>query len=170
MSEMASHWSFGHLQPKLWAKETPGVKLAIWLPTTKSRESTCSQRAMKECDMVLESSWRGLQVWFKPRPDRRSRREAMMSQSLGSPKLGQFRDSTLGVPGKNVIRMQVQRRGTENTIGRMVVAPPKSGPWCVMWVWVSPWLVPTPNAFRMSSNQLVLVLDAGSWPNSLISS
>jgi hypothetical protein len=26
---MASHWPFGHLQPKLWAKEGPGVKLAV---------------------------------------------------------------------------------------------------------------------------------------------
>jgi hypothetical protein len=42
--------------------------------------------------------------------------------------------------------------------------------WCVLWVRVSPWLVPTPNACRMTSNQLVLVLNAGSWPNSLISS
>ncbi len=23
---MASHWSFGHMKPKLWAKERPGVK------------------------------------------------------------------------------------------------------------------------------------------------
>jgi hypothetical protein len=37
---MASHWPFGHLQPKLWAKEGPEVKLAISLLTTKSREST----------------------------------------------------------------------------------------------------------------------------------
>jgi hypothetical protein len=29
MSKMASHWSFGHMQPKLWAKEGPGVKLAV---------------------------------------------------------------------------------------------------------------------------------------------
>jgi hypothetical protein len=27
---MASHWSFRHLQPKLWAKEGPGVKLPSW--------------------------------------------------------------------------------------------------------------------------------------------
>jgi hypothetical protein len=27
MSKLASHWPFGHLQPKLWAKEGPGVKL-----------------------------------------------------------------------------------------------------------------------------------------------
>jgi hypothetical protein len=167
---MASHWSFGHLQPKLWPEEGPGVKLAVWLPTTKSWESTRSQRALEECNAALESYRRGLQVWFRPRPDRRSRREAMMSQSPGSPKPGQFRDSTLGVLGKSAIRMQVRQRGTENTIGRMVVAPLESGPWCVMWVRVSPWLVPTPIACRMSFNQLVLVLDAGSWPNSLISS
>jgi hypothetical protein len=37
---MASHWPFGHPQPKLWAKEGLGVKLTVWLPTTKSREST----------------------------------------------------------------------------------------------------------------------------------
>jgi hypothetical protein len=62
--------------------------------------------------MELENSRRGLQVWFRPRPDQRPGREARMSQSPGSSKLGQFRDSTLGVPGKSVIRVQVQRRGT----------------------------------------------------------
>jgi hypothetical protein len=78
---MASHWSFGHFQPKLWAKEGPGVKLAIWLPTTKSQESTCSRRALQECDMALESSLQGLQVWFRPRPDRRLGQGATKSQS-----------------------------------------------------------------------------------------
>jgi hypothetical protein len=29
ISKMASHWPFGHLQPKLWAKEGSGVKLAV---------------------------------------------------------------------------------------------------------------------------------------------
>jgi hypothetical protein len=167
---MASHWSFGHLQPKLWAKEGPGVKLVAWLPTTKSRELTRSWRELGECNAALESSWRGLQVWFRPRPDRRSRREAMMSQSPGSPKPGQFWDSTLGVPGQITTWVWARRSNAENTIRRMVVTPPESGPWCVMWVRVSPWVVPTPNACRMNSNQLVLVLDAGSWPNSLISS
>jgi hypothetical protein len=79
MSEMASHWSFGHLQPKLWAKERPGVKLIVWLPTIKSQESTRCRRVLGECDMALESSRRGLQVWFRPRHDRRLGREAMMS-------------------------------------------------------------------------------------------
>ncbi len=29
ISKMPSHWAFGHLSPKLWAKEGPGVKLAV---------------------------------------------------------------------------------------------------------------------------------------------
>jgi hypothetical protein len=140
-------------------KGKAGVKLAVWLPTTKSQESTRSRCALEECDMALESSWRGLQVWFRPRPDRRLGREAMMSQSPGSPK-----------PGQTTTWVWVWRNNAENTIGRMVVTPPESEPWCVLWVRVSPCLVPTPNACKMSSNQLVLVLDAGSWPNSLISS
>jgi hypothetical protein len=78
--------------------------------------------------MALESSLRGLQVWFRPRPDRRLGREATMSQSPGSPKPGQFRDSILGVPGKSAIWVQVRRSDIENNIGRMVVTPPEPRP------------------------------------------
>jgi len=81
---MASHWQFGHLQPKLWAKEGPGVKLTIWLPTTKSWESTSSRRCLAECNMTLESSRRELQHWFRTRPDPSSGRGAMAVQSSGS--------------------------------------------------------------------------------------
>jgi hypothetical protein len=40
MSKLVSHEPFGHLQHKLWSKEGPGVKLIVWLPTTKSQELT----------------------------------------------------------------------------------------------------------------------------------
>jgi hypothetical protein len=90
MSKMASQESFGHFQPKLWEKEGPGVKLAVWLLTTKSQESTRSQRAMKECNMALESSQGEVRDWFKPRLDRRLGREVMMAQSLGSPNRDNF--------------------------------------------------------------------------------
>jgi hypothetical protein len=82
--------------------------------------------------MALKSSQRGLQVWLRPCPDRRLRREAMMSQNPGSPKSRQFWDSTLGVPGQTTTWVWARRTNTENTIGRMVVTPPKSGLWCVM--------------------------------------
>jgi hypothetical protein len=56
MSQMGSHDPFGHLKLKLWSKE---VKLAIWLPTTKSRESTRLHYVQVACDIPLESSWQG---------------------------------------------------------------------------------------------------------------
>jgi hypothetical protein len=81
-----------------------------------------SRRELGECDMALERSRTGLQVCFRPRPDRRSGREAMTSQSPGSPKPEQSRDKQpLGCGC-----------GAKNTIGRMVVTPPEPGPWCVM--------------------------------------
>jgi hypothetical protein len=82
--------------------------------------------------MALQSSQRGLQVWFRPRPDQRSGREAVMSQSLGSPKPVQFRDSTLGVPGQTTTWVWARWSNAKNTIGRMVMTPPKPEPWCVM--------------------------------------
>jgi len=85
MSKMALHESFGHLQHKLWSKEGPGVKLAIWLLTIKSQESTWSRCVQVECNTLLESSLGELQVCFRPRPNRRSGREVVNAQSLGSP-------------------------------------------------------------------------------------
>jgi hypothetical protein len=122
---MASHCSFGHLQPKLWAKEGLGVKLADWLPTIKSRESTRSRRALGECNMSLERSRQGLQYWFKPHPDPRLGRGVMAVQSPGSPTgthSGQLRDSISGVQGKSDIRMPLPRANAEYTIRSKVVA------------------------------------------------
>jgi hypothetical protein len=147
---MASHWPFGHMQPKLWAKEGPGVKLAVWLPATKSRESTSSRDPIWECDTSLERAWRGLQLWFRHRHDPTLQSGVMSSQSPGTPPgtiSGQFRDSNPGVPGvpgKSDTRAWVPPRVTEYTIGSKVVAYSRGpdrgvsrGPKC-------PWLVPTP--------------------------
>jgi hypothetical protein len=85
ISKMALHWSFGHLQPKLWAKEGPGVKLAVWLPTTKSRESTSTWHPIWECNMALERSRQGLQLWFRPHCDQTLQLRVMAVKSSGSP-------------------------------------------------------------------------------------
>jgi hypothetical protein len=90
MSKMASHEPFGHLQLKLWAKEGPGVKLAVWLPATKSLESTSSRRLQKECDMALESYRGEIQLWFRPHSNRRSEPGDMSSQSPESPTRDNF--------------------------------------------------------------------------------
>jgi hypothetical protein len=90
MSKMASHRSFGHLQPKLWAKEGPRVKLAVWLPTTKSRESTSSRRLQIECDEALESSRGELQLWFRLHSNQRSEPRVVSVQSPKSPTRDSF--------------------------------------------------------------------------------
>ncbi len=52
-------------------------------------------------------------------------------------KLGQFRDSTLGVPRQRAIRVWVRRSNIENTIWGKVVASPESGPWWIKWIRVA---------------------------------
>jgi hypothetical protein len=58
---MASHDPFGHLQHKLWQKEGSRVKLAVWLPTTKSQESTWPR-----CVQVSATNhWKALKESYK---------------------------------------------------------------------------------------------------------
>ncbi len=90
MPKMASHGPFGHLQPKLWAKEGPGVKLAVWLLTIKSRESTSSWHLKTKCDMALESSQGELQLWFRPHSNWILKSRNMSSQSPGTPTQDSF--------------------------------------------------------------------------------
>jgi hypothetical protein len=63
-------------------------------------------------------------------------------------KPGQFRDSSLGVPGIKTIWMWVSQSNAENIIWGKVVASPESGPWWVKWVHGHPWLVPTPKVMH----------------------
>jgi hypothetical protein len=59
------------------------LALAVWLPTTKSRESTSCP--IWVCDMALERSRRGLQLWFKPRRDPTLQSGVMAVQSSEVP-------------------------------------------------------------------------------------
>jgi hypothetical protein len=87
---MALHQPFGHLQHKLWSKEGSEVKLAVWLPTTKSLELTQFRCMQVKCDTPLESSRWELQLWFKSRPDPSSGWGVMSVQNLGSPNRDSF--------------------------------------------------------------------------------
>jgi hypothetical protein len=90
MSKMVSHEPFGYLQHKLWQKERLEIKLAIWLLTTKSRESTRPRCVWVKCDTPLERSQGELQVCFRPHPNWRSEQRVMNSQSPGSPNRDNF--------------------------------------------------------------------------------
>jgi hypothetical protein len=62
-----------------------GRELAVWLPTTKSRESTSFRPPNWECNTSLKRSQRGLQVWFRPRCDQTLQSGVVSSQSPGTP-------------------------------------------------------------------------------------
>jgi hypothetical protein len=110
-----SHWGFLYIIAKLsrckcrkWAcmshldicstsydkKERPRVKLAIWLPTTKSQESTRPQCVQVNCNTPLKSSQWGLELFFRPHRNQRSTQEVMCLQSHGSPNCCNFRTPT----------------------------------------------------------------------------
>jgi hypothetical protein len=63
---------------------------SVWLPTTKSRESTWSRCMQVKCDMPLKSSQQELQLWFRTRPDPSSGREVMDAQSPENPSRDSF--------------------------------------------------------------------------------
>jgi hypothetical protein len=69
----------------LWPKERSGVKLPIWLPTRKRRESTQFTCLQTACDIPLESSWQELQLCLRLHLDPRSSRKVMGLQSCESP-------------------------------------------------------------------------------------
>ncbi len=90
MSEMGSHDPFGHLKHKLWPKEGPGVKLPIWLPTTKSQELPQFHYVQVACHIPLKSSWQGLQLCFIPHFNWGFAHKVMGRQSRRSSNFGNF--------------------------------------------------------------------------------
>jgi len=162
MSKIASHCPFGHLQTKLWANEGPGVKLPVWLPTTKSQESTSSRCRLKECDTELESSRQELQLWFKARPDPSLGRGAMAVQSPRTPTRDNFRTPTWESREKEPFGCSLSRELQSILYGgrRWLPSSPgrgeSSSPSC-------PWLVLTPKGVSECELTLLwLVLDADS--------
>jgi hypothetical protein len=137
MSKMGSHCSFGHLKHKLWPKEGPWVKLSIWLPTRKSRESTRFTWLHTTCHLPLESSRQELQLCFRAHLDPRSSPKVMGPQSYKSVRWRDFGTPTRESRERKAIWMWASWRGPEYTIRGKVVASPKSGPWWVLCVRVA---------------------------------
>jgi hypothetical protein len=102
-----SHWGvlgvIGKFLKRRYRKWPRIVHLDICSPSygqKKGRESTSSRHPIWECDMSLEISRRGLQLWFRPRRDPTLKSGVMSSQSPGTligTISGQFRDN-FGTP------------------------------------------------------------------------
>jgi hypothetical protein len=152
MSKMGSHGSFGHLKHKLWAKERPGVKLAVWLPTTKSWESTWFPCVQAMCDILLESSRWGLQLCLRPHCDRRFAQEVVRPQSRGSPGTKSHLDVA------PVERHRVYYKGEGGGFPQVWAVVSLVCPGCL-------WHVLAPKVLQLCTNHLVLVLCRSLWVN-----
>jgi hypothetical protein len=154
MSKMILHDPFGYSKHKLWPKQGLGVKLAIWLLTTKSQELLWFPCVQVACDIPLESSQQMLQLFFRPHLNRRSAHKVMGLKNHGNPNFKNFKTPNLGVPGlKRHLGAGFVTRQREYY---KVVAPPKSGPWWVLWVRICPWLVHAPKMLQLCINQLIV--------------
>jgi hypothetical protein len=98
MSKVGSHDPFGHLKHKLWPKEGPRIKLAVWLPTTKSQESTRFPCVQVACDTPLKSSQQGIQLCLRPHPNWRFAHKVIAQQSHENSDFGNFETPICG-PG-----------------------------------------------------------------------
>jgi hypothetical protein len=105
--------------------------------------------------MALESSQRELQLWFKPRPNPSSGREAMSAQSPESPNRDSF-ETPFGSPGKkshldvtSVRSCREYSKGEGGGFPRVRAVVSQMSPGCS-------WFVSTPKGCIMSSNQLLV--------------
>jgi hypothetical protein len=108
------------------------------------------------CHILLESSWWGLQLCFRPHLNQRSAQNVMGLQSHKSPNFENFGTPNLGIHGQNDIWVQALWPGTDNTVRGKVVTSPKSGPWWVLWVCVCSLFVRAPKVLQLCTNQLVI--------------
>jgi hypothetical protein len=154
---MGSHDPFGHLKHKLWPKEGSGVEWAIWLPTTKSWESTQFLCVQVACNIMLESSQQRLQLCFKPHLNQKYAHKVMGPQSRESPSCGNLS------PGTNchldvglVERQRVYYKGEGGSFPQVRAVVSLVSLSC-------PWLVLTSKVFELCINHFVLVLCRSMW-------
>jgi hypothetical protein len=162
---MGLHDPFGHLKHNLWPKEGSGVKLAIWLPTTKSWESSQFPCVLVACNIPLESSWRKLKLSFRPHFNHRSAHKVMSPQSC----------KVVGLLTLGISRLPLGSHGTKWHLGvgpmamhriyykGKVVVSPKSGSWWVMWICVCLWWVCARNCSNYTLNNLLFSLSRSEW-------
>jgi hypothetical protein len=157
MSKMGSHHPFGHRKHKLWANERLGVKLAVWLPTTKSWELTQFRHVRVICNIPLKISWWGLQLCFRLHCNRRFAHEVMrpkvtgvLAVGISGLPLGSFRTKNhLDVALMKRHRIYYKGEGGGFPQVRAVVS---------LMSLSYPWFVLTPKVLQLCNNQFVTTL------------
>jgi hypothetical protein len=138
---MGLHDSLERLKHKLWLKEGLIVKLTIWLSTINSQESSRFPCVQVACNIFLERSWWGLQLFFKPHLNRRSTQKVMGPQSRRSPNFENFETPIWESWDK--MTFECYSCGHAHSILKegKVVASPKFEPWWSCESVCCPWLV-----------------------------
>jgi hypothetical protein len=159
---MGSHDPFGPLKHKLWPKERPWFKLAIWLSIIKSQELTRFTCVQVLCNMPLEISWQGLELCFRPHLNPRSAHKVMGPQSCKSSNFGNL-GVLLGSPETKchldvglVERYKIYYKGEGGGFSQVRVVVNLVSPSC-------PWFVLAPKVFQLCTNHFVLVLCKSVW-------
>jgi len=162
MSKMGSYHPFGHLKHKLWPKEKAGIKVAVWLLTIKSRESTqfrCMQvqatRHWKVFDKVYNFtlnliSIRGLHTKLWAPKVTRVLTLAILGLPLETPGIKNHLDVGL------VERRRVYYKGEGGGFLQVRAVVSLVSLSC-------PWLVLAPKVLQLCTNHFVLVLCRLMW-------
>jgi hypothetical protein len=131
-------------------------KLPIWLPTTKSQESTRFPYVQAMCNIPFERSWQGLQLYFRPRCNRRSHKKlrALKVMRVRIVGISRFPFGSLGTKSHLDVAPMERRR---------VYNKGEGGGFPQVWAVVNlvcpscPWLVLAPKMFQLCTNHFVLV-------------
>jgi hypothetical protein len=143
MSKMGSHDPFEHLKHKLWPKESHGVKLVVWLQSTKSEKSTQFPCVQVVCNTPLKSFWQGLQFCFGLHLNRRFIHKVMGPQNRKS-RPGTKCHLDVGLVERHIVYYKGEGGGF-----------PKSRPWWILWIRGCLWVL-TPKVLKLCTNQLVV--------------
>jgi len=137
-------WLTWVLKTHVIAKEGLGVKLPIWLSTTKSWVSPWFLCFQVACDISMKSSWQGLQLFFRPQLNWRSERKRYGPPKSQESQFQEFQDSQVGNLGTKwhlgASPMVKHREHYKGEGGGF----PKSMPGLILWVHVCLWLICAP--------------------------
>jgi hypothetical protein len=162
MSKMGSHDPFRHLKHKLWPKERPGVKLVVWLSTTKSQKSTRFTCVQVACNILLESFRRGYNFALEFNSIRGLHMKLWAPKVVEVPTLAISRLS-LGSPGSKChLDVGLMER-------HIVYYKGEGGGFPQVWAVLSLvssnclWLVLAPKVLQLCTNHFMLVLCRFVW-------
>jgi len=157
---MGLHCPFRHFKHKLWPKERPGVKLVVWLPTTKSRESTRFLCVKMACDISLNNSQQGLQLCFRLHFNPRSLHAKLWRPKVAKVPTLEISGLPFGSPGTKspMERCRGYYKGEGGGFPQVRIVMNLVCPCC-------PWLILAPKVFQLCTNHLMLVLCKSMWVN-----